>query len=238
MAQHPPAIAAAPVPRALITAGPTHEPIDAVRYIGNRSSGRMGLALAHAALARRWSVTLLLGPVALDPPQHSRLSVHRFQSAVDLQRLLHVHWPQHDLLLMAAAVADYTVKAVRGQPITDSHQSKIKRSGGGLTLELEPTPDLLLSLEPARRPGQIIVGFALESAGDLAREAARKLQVKRLDAIVANPLETISSRDITATLLWRDGRSVAAPPSTPKERFAEWLLDQVQPALAGPPAGD
>src|SRR5688500_7711901 len=95
-------------PRCLITAGPTHEPIDEVRYLGNRSSGRMGIALAAASTRRGWQTTLLLGPTHLEPPQHSCLKVLRFQTAAELQALLHSQWPLHDVLLMAAAVADYT----------------------------------------------------------------------------------------------------------------------------------
>ena len=91
--------------RVLITAGPTHEPIDAVRYIGNRSSGKMGLALANATLRRGWPTTLLLGPTAINPPDHSQLTTIRFQSAADLRQLLAEYWPKHDVLFMAAAVA-------------------------------------------------------------------------------------------------------------------------------------
>src|SRR5688572_13295749 len=84
--------------RVLITAGPTHEPLDRVRYIGNRSSGRMGIALAEACLSRGWPVTLLLGPVVMPTPHHSQITLHRFRTASDLQRLLTEHWPAHDLL--------------------------------------------------------------------------------------------------------------------------------------------
>jgi phosphopantothenoylcysteine decarboxylase/phosphopantothenate--cysteine ligase len=200
---------AAPAPRVLITAGPTQEPIDSVRYVGNRSSGRMGIALAQAALSRQWPVTLLLGPVAVNPPQHSHLNIHRFRTAADLQALLQRLWPTHDLLLMAAAVADYRLSKVNGQ---EPGGGKIKRRGERLMLELAATPDLLASLAPINRPDQTIVGFALEEQADLATGAMRKLRDKGLDAIVANPLETMDSPTVTASLLLRDGRSVAAPP--------------------------
>jgi phosphopantothenoylcysteine decarboxylase/phosphopantothenate--cysteine ligase len=215
--------AAKAVPRILITAGPTHEPIDPVRYIGNRSSGRMGIALAQAALRRDWPVTLLLGPVAINPPEHSQLRVQRFQTAADLQALLHQTWPTSDVLFMAAAVADFTV--AKRNPV------KIKRDTSHLTLELIPTPDLLASLSGLTRPHQMVVGFALEAPADLLARAQRKLTEKRLDAIVANPLETMDAAEVTATLLWSDGRLVASPAGIPKSAFADWLLDQVTPAL-------
>src|SRR5688500_9859369 len=96
-------------PHVLITAGPTHEPIDSVRYIANRSSGRMGLALAEAAMERGWATTLVLGPTPLTPTENSHLRIVRFQSTDDLQSLLGKLWPSHDVLFMAAAVADYRV---------------------------------------------------------------------------------------------------------------------------------
>ena len=217
-------------PRVLITAGPTHEPIDRVRYIGNRSSGRMGIALAEACIARGWPATLLLGPVAIPPPQHSHLSVLRFQTAADLQRLLWEHWPLHDLLLMAAAVADYTVAGV-GDMESRAIPEKIKRAGDRLTLELVPTPDLLASLAPITRANQTVVGFALEPAADLVRESLRKLAGKRLDAIVANPLTTMDSPDVSAMLILPDGHSVQASGSLSKIDFARWLLGQIEPLL-------
>jgi phosphopantothenoylcysteine decarboxylase/phosphopantothenate--cysteine ligase len=214
----------------LITAGPTHEPIDRVRYIGNRSSGRMGIALAEACAARGWPATLLLGPVAIPPPQHSHLSVLRFQTAADLQRLLWEHWPGHDLLLMAAAVADYTVAGVAGAE-TRAIPQKIKRAGDRLTLELVPTPDLLASLSPITRANQTVVGFALEPAADLVRESLRKLEGKRLDAIVANPLATMDSPDVSATLILADGTTLPAPANASKTAFASWLLDRLADSI-------
>jgi phosphopantothenoylcysteine decarboxylase/phosphopantothenate--cysteine ligase len=180
----------------------------------------MGIALAEACLARAWPVTLLLGPTGIAPPDHPHLKVHRFQTAADLQDLLREHWPLHDLLFMAAAVADYRV--------AHTSPGKIKRDRDRLVLELMPTPDLVASLAPVTRPDQTIVGFALESQVDLMVEARRKLAGKGLHAIVANPLETMNAADITATLLWQDGRTVPAPPGIPKERFAGWLLEEIE----------
>jgi phosphopantothenoylcysteine decarboxylase / phosphopantothenate---cysteine ligase len=208
--------------RVLITAGPTHEPIDAVRYLGNRSSGRMGVALAEAAAARGWQATLLLGPTALPPPPDgSHLTVVRFQTTADLQALLRDHWPRHDLLIMAAAVADYRPRASVPQTA-----AKIKRGSASFTLELEPTPDLLAELAAVAQPRQTLVGFALEPAERLLPSAREKLAHKRLHAIVANPLETMDSPTITATVLCADGRVLTPPADMPKAAFARWLLDQ------------
>jgi phosphopantothenoylcysteine decarboxylase/phosphopantothenate--cysteine ligase len=216
-------------PRVLITAGPTHEPIDSVRYLANRSSGRMGLALAEAAVARGWPATLLLGPTTRQPPEptdHSRLRTIRFQTTTDLQRLLVEHWPSHDVLFMAAAVADFTPRAA-------GKEGKIKRAKGRLTLELDPTPDLLAQAAATSRANQVLIGFALEVADRLLASARHKVAAKGIHAIVANPLETMDSDHVSATILFREGRTVQAPNHVTKRTFADWLLDLLTPALRG-----
>jgi phosphopantothenoylcysteine decarboxylase/phosphopantothenate--cysteine ligase len=206
----------------LITAGPTHEPIDAVRYLANHSTGRMGIALAEASAGRDRPTTLLLGPTPLGPTEHSRLTTVRFRTTEDLQGLLAEHWPQHDVLIMAAAVADYR-PARPADPRT-----KHRRTAGTWHLELQATPDLLAGLAPITRPDQIVIGFALEPADDLAASARAKLAAKRLDAIVANPLETMGSESVRATLILPDGRTLSPPTAECTKRdFAEWLLDQL-----------
>jgi phosphopantothenoylcysteine decarboxylase/phosphopantothenate--cysteine ligase len=205
----------------LITAGPTQEPIDAVRYLANRSTGRMGIALAEAAAERGRRTTLLLGPTPLAPTQHSRLTTVRFRTTADLQVLLARHWPDHDVLIMAAAVADY-------RPAEHPPPSAKRQRSGTWNLRLEPTPDLLGELAAVTRPDQITIGFALEPADRLAASARAKLAAKSLDAIVANPLETIGSDRIRATVILRDGRTLAPPgQDCAKREFAEWLLDQL-----------
>lgn len=205
-------------PRLLVTAGPTHEPIDAVRYIGNRSSGRVGIAIADRAAALGWPVTLLLGPTS-SIPSDSRITLHRFRTTAELQALLHRELPQTDILIMAAAVADYRPKFTHAD-------TKLRRQSAGLTLELEPTPDLLADLAPRRTPSQTIVGFALEPRGQLLTSARSKLERKGLDLIVANPLETMDAQTIEATIL---SRRADLPPITTglinKEAFAAQLLD-------------
>ncbi len=206
----------------LITAGPTHEPIDAVRYLGNRSSGRMGIALAEAALARGLDVTLLLGPIATDPPVHSHLVTRRFRTTADLRALLAELWPDHDVLIMAAAVADFRPADPAGE------QSKMSRGSGPVTLSLVPTPDLLAEAAAAARTDQRTIGFALEPPEGLAAAAARKLAAKGIDAIVANPLATMDDPSISAFVLLADGRRLEPPDiRCDKATFASWLLDNV-----------
>ena len=205
----------------LITAGPTHEPVDAVRYIANRSSGRLGIALAEAAAARPNRVTLLLGPAPSLPPQNSQVTTHRFQTTADLQGLLRDLWPGHSVLIMAAAVADYRPAGAPG------NTEKRPRGDGPWMLELEPTPDLLAEAAVNARADQLTVGFALGPTDGLLERAREKLAAKRVDAIVANPLETIGADRIQATLLLRDGRELSMPECS-KAQFAVWLLDRVE----------
>jgi phosphopantothenoylcysteine decarboxylase/phosphopantothenate--cysteine ligase len=208
--------------RVLITAGPTHEPIDAVRYIGNRSSGRMGVALARAAAERGWAVTLLLGPVGSVPSFEpgGRVRVERFTTCEDLRRLLRAALPTADLLIMAAAVADFT-------PAVVSAGGKRRRGEGPFTLELRPTPDLLAEAAAGRRPGQTLVGFALEAREELLGRAEEKLRRKGVDYVVANPLETMDAESVEAVVIAADGRRTPTPGVMPKARFAAWLLDVV-----------
>lgn len=205
-------------PRILVTAGPTEEPIDEVRFLANRSSGRLGLAIAAAAERRGWPVTCLLGPVPT--PQSPPATLARFRTAAELESQLHAHWPAHDLLVMAAAVADFRPRL--------AHAGKLRR-GGPLTLELEAVPDLLAGLRGITAPTQRIVAFALEEESLLEARAREKLLRKGADAIVANPLETLDGTSIRGRLLLREGGErlpPAHPAAIPKDRFAEWLLDE------------
>jgi phosphopantothenoylcysteine decarboxylase/phosphopantothenate--cysteine ligase len=177
----------------------------------------MGLAIASAALKRGWPTTLLLGPVSLAPPDG--LEVHHFRTTAELNLLLKAHWPASDVLFMAAAVADF-LPAV-------TTTGKLSRHDGPRSLELLPAPDLLKELAPLSRPEQTIVGFGLEPAEDLATRAHRKLKEKSLDALVANPLETMDSTNVDATLLVRDQPDRHPPGNLPKSEFATWLLEEV-----------
>jgi len=176
----------------------------------------MGAALAAAARDAGWAATLLLGPAALDPPEG--VAVERFESAADLEALLADHFPRCDLLVMAAAVADYRAKTPGGE--------KLQRRGEGITLELESTPDLVAACAARKRPDQRIVGFALEERAKLDERARSKLARKRLDAIVANPLETMGADRIDAALIAASG-NVDAPGPMPKSDFARWLIERL-----------
>lgn len=181
----------------------------------------MGLALAHAAVERGWATTLLLGPTHLLPPEGStHLTVHRFQTTAELERVLREAWPEHDVLIMAAAVADF-------RPAHPQTDVKIKRGNEALTLQLEPTPDLVAELATQTRPDQLVIGFALEAADQLHDAARAKMKRKKLDAIVANPLETMDSEHVEATLLCADGSSERTKTATSKIEFAAWLLERV-----------
>ncbi|MFN4242453.1 MAG: phosphopantothenoylcysteine decarboxylase [Tepidisphaerales bacterium] len=210
----------------LLTAGPTREPIDAVRYIGNRSSGKMGLAIAQAAVERGHAVTAVLGPVALPlPPSVRRLDV---ETTEQMRQAVLAEWPSHDVLVMAAAVADYRV----AQPAA----GKLDRRTGPLVLELQPNPVIVAEAAARRREGQKVIGFALE-ADDALTRARRKLQEKGLDLIVVNPLGTMGASDVAATLLWADGREVALPPMD-KSAFARRLIREAEVLFAGPAGGE
>jgi phosphopantothenoylcysteine decarboxylase / phosphopantothenate---cysteine ligase len=210
--------------RVLVTAGGTREPIDSVRFLGNSSSGRMGLALAEAALARGADVTLVAANVSL--PASSTIARRDVVTAAELERACREEFPASDVLLMAAAVAEF-------RPVAPQ-EGKIKKSGREhLELELEATTDVLATLAAQRRVGQTLVGFAAEH-GERAVELARaKLTDKRVDAIVVND---ISREDIgfdvddnEVTILTANGSSNGAISVGPaaKSQVAEAILDAV-----------
>ncbi|HEX4053631.1 MAG TPA: phosphopantothenoylcysteine decarboxylase [Tepidisphaeraceae bacterium] len=199
--------------RMLITAGPTREPIDPVRYIGNRSSGKMGAALVRAALAAGQEVTAILGPVATPfPSAAQRIDV---ETAEQMLAAVLREFPKHDLLIMAAAVADY-------RPVAAS-AAKLARKGVRM-LELESTADIVAAAGRIKRPDQRTVGFSLETTPDPQR-VRDKLRQKKLDLIVYNAVETISSELIQPTLFFADG-SEEKLPSRPKGEFADILIQR------------
>jgi phosphopantothenoylcysteine decarboxylase/phosphopantothenate--cysteine ligase len=199
--------------KVLITAGPTYEPIDPVRFIGNRSSGQMGAALASAALDAKHQVTLIVGPVTANYPRQSELRRLDAFSSRDMHDAVLTEFPNHDLLIMAAAVADFRPKA--------SATKKIDR-GGTLTIELEATEDIAAAAGAIKKKHQRTIGFSLVERGNLAR-SREKLVRKNLDLIVYNPLDTMSSATIESVLLYPDGREEALPMQA-KSDFAATLL--------------
>jgi len=165
--------------RVLVTAGGTREPIDSVRYVGNRSSGRMGFALADEAARRGAEVTVIAANVSL--PRSPGVRYVEVVTAAELEQAARAEFDSADVLLMAAAVADFRPTA--------PEESKIKKDGRDrLEIEMEPTVDVLASLAGGRRPGQTLVGFAAEHSGDYLQLAREKLDRKGLDAVVVNDI--------------------------------------------------
>ncbi len=201
--------------RVLITAGPTYEPIDAVRYLGNRSSGRIGADLAEAARRAGHTPSLIVGPITAEMP--AGVLLQRVQTAAEMQAAVLGEFPKYDLLIMAAAVADY-------RPVSVS-AGKIGRADGRLVIECEATEDIVAAASRIKRPDQRTIGFSLESRGNVTR-SHEKLRRKGLDLIVYNPIDTMSSRLIEAVLIYPDGREEALP-KQPKSTFADILLQRV-----------
>lgn len=204
--------------RVLVTAGGTREPIDPVRYLGNRSSGRMGIALAAAAARRGADVTLIAANVALpEPAGVRRIDV---ETAAELAEAARAEFPKSHVLLMAAAPADFRA--------ADPASEKLKREGE-LDLRLEPTEDILAGLTGSRGEGQTVVGFAAEHGNDVER-AREKLARKGLDLIVlndvSNPEIGFESTENAATLISSDGETTL--PQAPKDTIAEQILERVE----------
>jgi phosphopantothenoylcysteine decarboxylase/phosphopantothenate--cysteine ligase len=205
--------------RVLVTSGPTREMLDPIRFISNRSSGRMGTALAAEAAARGAAVTLIHGPMSAPVPEGVQAVpvVGARQMLAEVQRC----WAAQDFAVFAAAVANYES--------AEQSEHKIK-AGDSLTITLQRTPDIAAWAGQNRRNGQLLIGFAAESQ-DLVKAAQRKLQTKNLDIICANAIgeagigfEADSNQVI---LLTRDGRRVDSP-RLPKRQVAGWIWDQVQ----------
>ena len=209
--------------RVVVSAGPTYEDLDPVRFIGNRSSGKMGFAVAAAARALGAEVTLVAGPVSLaTPPGVRRVDVRR---AAQMREAVLSALPGQDVYLGAAAVADYTPAETAPQ--------KIKKTGETLTVNLVRTADVLADVAAHPQRPRLVVGFAAET-DDVARHARGKLARKRIDLIAANRVGIadggFESDDNALTLIWHDGERTLGP--APKTRLAEELLDMVMERLA------
>jgi phosphopantothenoylcysteine decarboxylase / phosphopantothenate---cysteine ligase len=208
--------------RVLVSAGGTREPIDSVRYIGNRSSGRMGVALAAAAAQLGADVTLVAANVALPMPDGVR--VVQVETAAELAEACAAEFPSCDVLLMAAAVADFRPAAPAAH--------KLKKTGAQAlsSVELEPTEDVLSRLSAQRRAGQVLVGFAAEHGDGAAAYGREKLERKGLDAIVINDISRadigFDSAENEVLILTRGGGERRVP-RTAKERVAAAVLEEV-----------
>ena len=207
--------------RVLVTGGGTREPIDPVRFVGNRSSGRMGVALAAEAARRGAEVTFVAANVSLPIPDGVR--VVEVTTAAELAEATRAEFATADVLLMAAAVADY-------RP-TQAGESKLKKADAErLQIDLEPTEDVLASLGTARREGQTLVGFAAEHGGDPLAEARRKLRDKGADAIVLNDVSGegigFEASDNEVVVVSADGEREV--PKASKGEVAAAVLDEVE----------
>ena len=206
--------------RALVTAGPTHEALDPVRFIGNNSSGKMGVAVAEALAARGATVNLVLGPSTISV-QNGAITVEHVESADNMFQACMKIFPEVDIAVMAAAVADYT--PAKWSP------EKIKKKEDQFTLELSKTKDILASLGQIKTPKQVLVGFALENNNEL-EYAVNKLKVKKADMMVMNSL-----RDEGAgfgydtnkiTIFEKDGLSISYE-RKPKQQVAGDIVDRI-----------
>ncbi len=212
--------------KALVTAGPTHEPLDPVRFIGNHSTGKMGIAVAEALARRGAEVTLVLGPTS-SPFINTNLRVIRVGSAQEMYAACAPLFPEMDITVLAAAVADY-------RPAVFSEQ-KIKKKDDDLTLPLAKTVDIAVTLGREKRPGQILVGFALETNNEI-EYARQKLERKNLDFIVLNSLQDAGAgfgHDTNKiTILRRNGLQTAFALQT-KTEAAQDIVEEIA-RLANP----
>ncbi len=208
--------------RVMITAGPTHEPIDPVRFIGNSSSGKMGVALAREAARRGAEVTLIAGPLSVPAPEHPHIKMLNVTTAREMLDACTHSFPEADIAIMAAAVADYAPAQVADR--------KIKREENGIErIELVKNPDIAATLCAGKRPDQKVVGFALETDHE-HEHAVAKLRRKGLDAIVLNSLRDKGAGFGTDTnkisMIFADGSEQFFPLKS-KEEVAADILDAI-----------
>lgn len=201
----------------LINAGPTRESIDPVRFISNHSTGKMGYALADAAVRAGHAVTLVSGPVSLTPPD-GLAELVRVVTAAEMAEAMKSRFPEMELTVLCAAVADYRPRTVSA--------TKLKKHPGGLTLELERTEDIALSLGQMKQPGQLLAGFAAET-DDVEQNARKKLAAKNFDWIAANRVGIPGSgfgSDTNILKLYAADGSMTDLGSALKTRLADQLI--------------
>ncbi len=204
--------------KVLVTAGPTQEPIDPVRFISNHSTGKMGFAVARAAMERGAAVTLVYGNTAIEPPL--LVETVTVQSTADMLNAVTEHFPSCDMLVKSAAVADFT-------PVS-YHAEKIKKKEGETVLELKRTTDILATVTGLKKPGQLVCGFSMET-DHLLENSKKKLEEKDLDLVVANNLKVEGAGfgvgTNVVTLISRN--EVQELPMLSKEEVAHRLLDRL-----------
>ncbi len=210
--------------KVLVTAGPTREALDPVRFISNRSSGKMGMAVAAAALKAGHDVTLITGPVSVDPPAGA--GVIRVTTAAEMLAATKKAVQGCDVLVMAAAVADWRPKIIAKQ--------KAKKAAGPPCIEWEPTQDILKTIAPLKKISQVFCGFAAETER-IEPEAKRKLREKNLDAIFANDVSQKDrgfESDFNALTLYLSNGKVRRRARTTKTKCAEWVWGVVEEIFA------
>ncbi|HMG26585.1 MAG TPA: bifunctional phosphopantothenoylcysteine decarboxylase/phosphopantothenate--cysteine ligase CoaBC [Acidimicrobiia bacterium] len=215
--------------RVLVTAGGTREPIDPVRYVGNRSSGKMGYSIAERA-ARRGAAVDLVTTIGR-PVDVSGIEVEHVETADDMARAATSRFPDCDVVVMAAAVADFRPKAVADE--------KLKKRDGVPEVELEPTTDVLALLGERKQPGQVLVGFAAETE-HVEQHAAEKMAAKRVDMMVANDVSAPDAGfevDTNRAILLYSSGSREETPLLDKGDLADLLLDRIAAVLADDPTG-
>jgi phosphopantothenoylcysteine decarboxylase / phosphopantothenate---cysteine ligase len=206
--------------KALVTAGPTYEPIDPVRFIGNHSSGKMGLAIAEELASRGAEVHLVLGPSAVKTTMPG-IYVHKVQTAGQMYDACMAEFPTTDIAVMSAAVADYT-------PV-ETAPEKIKKTSGSLVIELTKTKDILKSLGQVKKNGQLLVGFALETANE-RQYALDKLASKNADLIVLNSLNDEGAGfgyDTNKVTIFEKGGNEHVYDRKPKQQVAKDIVDRI-----------
>ena len=212
--------------KALVTAGPTFEPIDPVRFIGNHSSGKMGIAICRELARRGAEVHLVLGPSSI-PVEEEQIHIHKVQTAEQMYKTSLQLFPNADITIMSAAVADYT-------PV-NAHQEKIKKSSDSLTVELTKTKDILKSLGEKKYNGQILVGFALETTNE-KEYALNKLKSKNADMIVLNSLNDEGAGfgydTNKITIFEKSGKEILYE-RKPKQQVAKDIVDRIVNMLYG-----
>jgi phosphopantothenoylcysteine decarboxylase/phosphopantothenate--cysteine ligase len=206
--------------KALVTAGPTYEPIDPVRFIGNHSSGKMGLAIAEELVRRGAEVHLVLGPSSVKTTLPG-IYVHKVQTAEQMFDTCMAEFPSADIAVMSAAVADYTPVEIAPE--------KIKKTSGTLVIELTKTKDILKSLGQLKKDRQLLVGFALETANE-RQYAMDKLASKNADLIVLNSLKDEGAGfgyDTNKVTIFEKGGNEIVYDRKPKQQVAKDIVDRI-----------
>ena len=207
--------------KVLVTAGGTREPIDSVRFIGNRSSGRMGIALAEEAAKRGADVTLLAANVTIPPP--AGVEEVQVETTAELEAAVRERFPNADVLIMAAAPADF-------RPMEPADTKLLREENESLTVDLEPTEDIVAALAAGRRPDQTVVGFAAEHGTGAVERGRAKLARKGLDAVVVNDISRtdigFDSSENEVTIVLADGEREVG--RRPKSEVAAAILDEVE----------